>query len=128
MAGVTINREKLGGSFRPLRDELKADPDYGLAVKLHRLSADIGRRIAAIRKEVGFTQVKVAEKLGVDQSLIARLESKNPARVPTLLTIARVADACGYDVDVVLKPRTPHPHVIADEETAQDRFTFRYAP
>jgi DNA-binding XRE family transcriptional regulator len=110
------NREKLGGgTFQDLKNELRADPEYRLAHKLHSMSAMIGREIASKRKEAGLTQAKLADKLGVDQSLIALLESKNPARVPTLLTIARVADACGADVEVVF-----HSKVNEDGATSGD--------
>jgi DNA-binding XRE family transcriptional regulator len=105
-----VNRERLGGSIDELREELRAEPDYRLARRLHDMAVMIGRRVASMRTEADLTQAKLADRLGVDQSLIARLEAKNPTRVPTLYTIARVADACGYDVDLVFRPKASAAH------------------
>ena len=46
---------------------------------------------------------RIAERLGVRQSMVARLESRQPDRMPTFATVARVADVCGYEMEVVLR-------------------------
>lgn len=101
-----VNRERHEGALEELRRELRAEPDYPLARKLHGMAKMIGRKLVSMRVSAGLTQAKLADQLGVDQSLIARLESKNPTRIPTLLTVARVADACGYDIDLVFRPKS----------------------
>jgi len=69
----------------------------------------LGPRFAAIsalidaRQEAGLTQRELAERIGVSQAVIARFESgENSPRVDTL---ARVADALDYDVEVKFTPR-----------------------
>ena len=49
------------------------------------------------RKEAGLTQADVAEKMGVSQPVLARIESSLGSRKhsPSLATLRKYADACG---------------------------------
>ena len=59
----------------------------------------IGQRIAQLRKERGLTQQELAERTGMQQGNIARIEAgKYSARFDTLQTIA---EAMGLTVDFV---------------------------
>lgn len=59
----------------------------------------IGQRIAQLRKERGITQQELAERTGMQQGNIARIEAgKYSARFDTLQTIA---EAMGLTVDFV---------------------------
>ena len=59
----------------------------------------IGQRIAEIRKAQGITQQELAERTGMQQGNIARIEAgKYSARFDTLQTIA---EAMGLTVDFV---------------------------
>lgn len=59
----------------------------------------IGKRIAQLRKERGITQQELAERTGMQQGNIARIEAgKYSARFDTLQTIA---EAMGLTVDFV---------------------------
>jgi len=55
------------------------------------------------RHAAGLTQVELARRATTVQSAIAAYESG--ARRPNLVTLERLLDACGYDVDVVVQPR-----------------------
>lgn len=51
----------------------------------------IGKRIAEIRKEKGISQVRLAEKTGMYQSVISRIESgKHAISINVLNKIAKV--------------------------------------
>ena len=59
----------------------------------------IGQRIAQLRKDRGITQQELAERTGMQQGNIARIEAgKYSARFDTLQTIA---EAMGLTVDFV---------------------------
>ena len=57
----------------------------------------IGQRIAAIRNEVGFTQRQLAERCGLQQCHIARIEAGKYS--VGLDTLAAIAEALGRKID-----------------------------
>ena len=102
---VRINREHLGGSLEELKQHLTEDPVFRVGWRLYEMAGEIGRVVATMRQRAKLTQTQLAERLGVGQSMVARLESKNPDRMPTFATVARVADVCGYEMEVILRPK-----------------------
>lgn len=54
-----------------------------------------------LRKKAKMTQQQVADKTGINQPAIARME--NGGREPQLSTMLRLFDALGYDLKPVLK-------------------------
>ncbi|MBL8878255.1 MAG: helix-turn-helix transcriptional regulator [Phycisphaerales bacterium] len=58
-------------------------------------------RIIKARKKAGLTQVQLAAKIGVPQSMISRIE-RNPDRT-TIRTIRKIAAALGVDVRALLQ-------------------------
>ena len=63
--------------------------------------AELVARFVELRKKVKMTQQQVADKTGINQSSIARME--NGGRAPQLATILRLFDAVGYDLKPVAK-------------------------
>lgn len=59
----------------------------------------VGRRIQELRKEAGMTQKELAEKCGIAQPNIARIEAGTYTTSIDVLT--RVADALGKRIDLV---------------------------
>lgn len=57
-------------------------------------------QIRWVRADLGLTQRQLAERVGVSQQQIAKLE--NPDANPTLGTLAKVAEALGLRVDVTI--------------------------
>lgn len=57
----------------------------------------IGQRIAELRKERGLTQTQLAERCGLQQAHIARIEAGKHS--VGLDTLAQIADAMGMQVD-----------------------------
>jgi transcriptional regulator with XRE-family HTH domain len=67
-------------------------------------SADTtGQRLARLRKERGFTQVELAAKLGIIQSLISDYETDR-LRLPSDLAV-RIATALDVSTDDILRPQ-----------------------
>lgn len=54
------------------------------------------------RKEAGLTQAEVAERMGIAQSSLARIESSLGSRKhsPSLATLRRYAEACGKKLTI----------------------------
>lgn len=63
---------------------------------LDRLAAAVVLRAA--RKRAGLSQVELARRAGVTQSVISAYESGR--RQPSLLTLAALVEAAGYELEV----------------------------
>lgn len=59
----------------------------------------VGDVIKAMRQAAGLTQVELSKRVGRARSWAGVVE--DPKRDPSLSTVARVADACGYRVAVL---------------------------
>ena len=66
--------------------------------------ADLGRLIAGARTAAGLTQTALAATIGTKQSVVSRWERGGDS--PRVDTLVRILRACGYDSDLVLRPRT----------------------
>lgn len=100
-----VNPRYGGETLADVKRERLKDPEYRLEWKIYDIAVEIGRIASQMRQRAGLTQAQVAEKMGVSQPVIARLESDQPERMPTLATFARYANACGYQVEIGFRPR-----------------------
>lgn len=69
----------------------------GYAIK----AAEVVRKLAARRRELGLTQEEVAASVGMNQAAIGRLEAGRV--IPRLDTLLCVADSLGIDVTLSLR-------------------------
>jgi len=60
------------------------------------------------RQHAGLTQAEVAERMGIAQASVARLESSagNRKHAPSIATLRRYANAVGCDLRISLAPKT----------------------
>jgi transcriptional regulator with XRE-family HTH domain len=63
----------------------------------------IGELIRDVRREAGLSQTRLAAALGTTQSVVSRWERGHDT--PRADTLAAIMRACGYEADVVLRPR-----------------------
>jgi len=66
------------------------------ATKTTKKDYRLGRKIQGIRKEIGFTQEKLAEKIGASTTWIGYIETGY--RRPNLKMIYKIANALGVKV------------------------------
>ena len=61
------------------------------------------------RKAAGMTQADVAERMGIAQASVARLEASAGSRkhAPSVATLRRYADAVGCELRIVLTAKQP---------------------
>jgi DNA-binding XRE family transcriptional regulator len=64
-------------------------------------------RLLEARRRAGLTQAQVAERMGVKQSALARIETSLTSRtqVPSLATLRKYADALGCRLEIRFAPR-----------------------
>ena len=64
-----------------------------------------GSFVAQLRKERNMTQKELAERTGINQADISKLE--NGTRNPSLKLLKRLADGMGMDLKLVFTPKEP---------------------
>lgn len=82
-------------------------PGYAAAyAALEDELATLGDLLRA-RQHAGMPQVDVAERMGIAQASVARLESSAGSRkyAPSIATLRRYADAVGCDLRISLSPK-----------------------
>ena len=84
-----------------LERDLK-DPEFREAFEAYYLEALIAEKIYELREKRHLTQKQLAEKAGMAQNAVSRIEKGENSL--TLRTVQRVAAALGYTVEVEFKP------------------------
>lgn len=85
----------------------------------------IGKRIAARRKEKGYTQEEIAERLGITAQAVSKWE--NDTSCPDISLLPALAEMLGTTVDALLSGKTPDTlRVLPPEERRSiDEMTLR---
>lgn len=86
-----------------LENELK-DPEFDVLFDQERIVSDYARLVRDSRQRVGMTQMELANKVKTTQSVIARLESGNDRRKPSLGLLGRIAKALGFQLIMTFSP------------------------
>ncbi|HZU60726.1 MAG TPA: helix-turn-helix transcriptional regulator [Solirubrobacteraceae bacterium] len=81
----------------------------------------LGERIRQLRKEVGWSQAELGEKIGTDSQRVSRYE--NGRITPSLDAIVRVAEAFNVSIDYLLVDGIPRRPLHAAEHNLGDRLS-----
>jgi len=83
-------------------EQLRAtDPEFKEAWDSSRMEYAILGELNKLRKQKGITQRFIAEKTGIKQQVISRIE--NSENSPTLKTLCSILDVLGYDIQFIPK-------------------------
>ncbi len=82
-----------------LSKELKSD-EFRMAFDEHRFYLQVAHLISGLRAKTGISQAELADRAGVSQPMMARLESGDSRRTPTFDTIFKVLKALGYTMSI----------------------------
>lgn len=85
-----------------IRNELLSDPEVKAEYDALSPEFELARAVITLREEIGLTQREFAAKVGMKQSQLARIESGK--QTPKLKTLAKLAAAAGYEVEINLVP------------------------
>ncbi len=93
-------------SYQEWRDELREDPEYQAIYAEEAAKSELWLQLVEARQAAGLTQQEVAERMGVSQAQIARIE-KSGYNAYTLRTLRRYLEALGdqFMLEVSVKPR-----------------------
>ena len=103
--------------WQELRGEWDADCEHAEAMRREFPYREVADAITGLRARFRLTQTQLAERVGTQQSVIARLESgKHPVEVKMLY---RIADALG----VSWHPTFVFPDVVTDAASEEEATT-----
>jgi transcriptional regulator with XRE-family HTH domain len=100
-----------------------AAPDRPTANDSTNIAAQCARQLSALRADSNETQKELAQRLGMTESMISRLERGD--HVPSVKTLCRIADAFGRRLEIVFHEhehthaggtRHSHPHSHLDPD------------
>jgi len=91
-------------SLEDLKSDLKRIPDAEEAFIEHRSALKAAKFIRDMRTSSKLTQAQLAERLGVTQAVIGRLEAAVGHRGPTIDMLERVASACQMELSLGAAP------------------------
>ena len=89
------------------RDELRADPDYQEVYEEEAAKSELWLQLVQARRAAGLTQKQMAERIGVSQAQVARIE-KEDYDAYTLTTLRRYVAALGEGFALEVRIHTPH--------------------
>ncbi|HKR43909.1 MAG TPA: helix-turn-helix transcriptional regulator [Paraburkholderia sp.] len=87
------------------RAAVLADPKLSRRYRLREGLAKLGDLYREMRQAQHRSQSSIAEKVGIDQGDVSRLENGEGERGPTVETLVKYADALELEVVVALVPR-----------------------
>jgi transcriptional regulator with XRE-family HTH domain len=85
-----------------IRDKILADPDVKAEYDALEVEFNLARHIIALRKASGLSQRDFAERVGIKQPQLARIESGK--QMPKLETLVKLAAGAGYTLEVHFVP------------------------
>jgi predicted XRE-type DNA-binding protein len=91
-------------SYQQWVDELKADPAFPQIYEEEAAKSELWLQLVEARQAAGLTQQQVAERMGITQSQIARIE-KQGYDAYTLRTLRRYVEALGDDFSLQVTVR-----------------------
>lgn len=90
-------------SLDQLTKKYSKDKEFKIAYEERRFYLDVAHLVRDLRERAGFSQAEVAKKAKVSQPMIARLESGDQRRTPTLETIYKILMILGYQLVLEVK-------------------------
>jgi ribosome-binding protein aMBF1 (putative translation factor) len=97
---MKTKKRKPYGSPAKFFEEMMKDPEVRFHYQEERAKTDIAMAVRTARLKAHLTQAGLAKKIGTAQSVIARLESGEDDRTPTLPLLARIASTCGGKLEL----------------------------
>ena len=85
-------------NFNELREKMSPERRAKSALMAQEMMAEM--LLGEIRKQTGLTQVDLAERLGITQPTLSKLESQDDMQLSTL---RRIIEALGGDLEVIAR-------------------------
>jgi len=93
-------------SYRKWRDEVAADPEVQAVAQEEAAKKELWLQLVEARQAAGLTQAQLAERLGVSQGQVARVEKRGYDSL-TLTSLRRYVTALGHGFALEVQVRQP---------------------
>ena len=90
-------------SLKQFKKEMMNDPDFKKEYEAIQPELDIIRALLDARTSLNLTQKELAERTGIDQADISKIE--NGTRNPSLNLLKRLADGMGMKLKIEFVPK-----------------------
>ncbi|MFC7330236.1 helix-turn-helix domain-containing protein [Marinactinospora rubrisoli] len=90
------------GVWAEKRAEILASPEAREAYEAARVAFELGAAVRNRRRELGLSQARLAERAGMQQPAVARLEAGGT--VPSIPVLERIAAALDMKVNIGFQP------------------------
>lgn len=100
-----MNKKYIGSSVFETIKEWEKDPVFRKAVDEHVEKAKLAKMLKDIRQQEHISQVQLAKKANVTQSVIARIETGTSKTLPRLDLFNRILHSVGYETLIVAKKK-----------------------
>lgn len=93
-----------------LKARILANPEALAEYEAQAPEFELARELITARTRAGLTQSELAERMGVSQPVVARIEGSIGSRkhAPSLATLRKYADACGQRLVIRFEPKQEH--------------------
>ena len=95
-------------TFEQFLNEQMKDPEFAKAYEEIQPEMNVIRAIVKARASQNLTQKELAEKTGINQSEISKLE--NGTRNPSIKLLQRLAEGMGMVLNISFEPKTTAVH------------------
>ena len=84
-----------------------ANPETRADYEAQAPKFELARELITARTRAGLTQTELAERMGVSQPVVARIEGSigSHKHAPSLATLRKYADACGQRLVIRFEPK-----------------------
>jgi DNA-binding XRE family transcriptional regulator len=100
-----MNKKHIGSSVLNHIREKEKDPAFKKAFDEHLEKAKIAMMLKKVRRKENLTQMQLAEKANVAQSVIARIESGEAKTLPRIDLFNRILGSAGYHMSIIATKR-----------------------
>jgi DNA-binding XRE family transcriptional regulator len=98
-----MNKKHIGASVFDDIKQWEKDPAFKKAVDEHVEKAKLARLLKEIRGKENLSQLQLADKAKVSQSVIARIETGSSRTLPRLDLFNRILQSVGYETSIVAR-------------------------
>lgn len=85
---------------RAIKDAIRRDPKLRFDYEEEKINLNTAAILYSLRTKAGLTQKQVAERAGLTQPLVARLENSTSSKKPSLETLAKIAASFGKQLKI----------------------------
>ena len=101
-----MNKKHLGGSVMDtIKEWEERSPDFRRRVNESVEKRKLAAMLKEIREKEHLTQVELAQKANVTQSVIARIEGGTEKSLPRFDVFNRIVSAAGYEMSILAKKK-----------------------